>query len=73
MNIYKIWQKYNTDWDTYDSAIVTAETEEEARRITPGSDVDEWVSDFNYVNVKLIGKAVDGTKSGVILGSFNAG
>jgi hypothetical protein len=73
MNIYKIWQKYNTDWDTYDSAIVTAETEEEARRITPGSDVDEWVSDFNYVNVKLIGKAVDGTKSRVILGSFNAG
>ncbi len=36
MKIYKIYQQVNNDYDTYDSAIVCAESEEEARIINPG-------------------------------------
>lgn len=35
MKIYKIFQTVNNDYDTYDSAIVFAESEEDARRICP--------------------------------------
>lgn len=35
MNIYKISQNINNGWDTYDSAIVCAESEEDARKIHP--------------------------------------
>jgi inorganic pyrophosphatase/exopolyphosphatase len=35
MNLYKISQSENRDYDTYDSAIVAAETDEEARQIHP--------------------------------------
>lgn len=37
----KLWfihQDANTNYDTYDSAVVAAETEDEARRIHPGGD-----------------------------------
>lgn len=33
LKIYKIWQEEHNDWDTYDSAIVCAESEEEAKRM----------------------------------------
>ena len=35
MKLYKISQSHNTDWYTYDSAVVVANTKEEARRIVP--------------------------------------
>jgi hypothetical protein len=72
--LYKIWQIKNTDYDTYDSAIVCAETEEEARNIEVGS-VDEygtWVRPED-VHVEEIGIAKDNLKKGIILASFNAG
>ena len=96
MNIYKISQTENQDYCTYDSAIVAAESEEEARNIHP-SDKNFWieyslkeylnysVQDFwkekanvwcenpNDVNVELLGKALKGTKKGLILASYNAG
>jgi len=40
MKIYKISQDENNDYDTYDSAIVVAENEEEARKIHPNGDYD---------------------------------
>ena len=33
--LFKISQDINNDWDTYDSAIVIADSEEEARHIHP--------------------------------------
>ena len=36
MRIYKIYQIKNNDYDTYDSAIVVADDEKEARTINPG-------------------------------------
>ncbi len=35
MKIYKLWQDVNNGYDTYDSIIVCAENEEEAKRIHP--------------------------------------
>jgi hypothetical protein len=95
MNLYKIFQNVNEDWDTYDSAVVAAKSEEEARLIHPDDD-HKWDTDrkewymvasgggriyynsgswvtLDSVGVELIGKAVKGTPSGVIVASFNAG
>jgi|WetSurMetagenome_2_1015567.scaffolds.fasta_scaffold106554_4 hypothetical protein len=45
MNIYRIYQTENVGYDTYDSAVVVAENEEEARMMNPaykGTDTDIW-------------------------------
>ena len=39
MKLWLISQSRNNGWDTYDSAVVAAETEAEARHIHPQSDV----------------------------------
>lgn len=77
MNLYLISQTENNDYDTYDSAVVAAETEGQARNTHPRG---VWPKGMNYswttpenVAAKLIGVAVEGTPAGVILGSFNAG
>ena len=44
MKLFKIWQDVNDDWDTFSDAIVCAENEEEARRISPG----EWKENNEY-------------------------
>jgi hypothetical protein len=86
MNLYKISQNVNKKYDTYDSAIVAAESERIARKIHPGARYSEkngklrleyiaedtWC-EFKYVQVQLIGVACEDTKRGVILASYNAG
>lgn len=42
MKIYKLSQGLNNDYDTYDSVIVAAENEEEARRIHPSEFVTHY-------------------------------
>lgn len=43
MNLYLISQEENQSYDTYDSAVVAAESESEARTIDPAnSDYYEW-------------------------------
>ncbi len=79
MNIYLLTQDINNNYDTYDSVVVSAESEEEARLMHPSDDSDwgnewcGWVSpdDIDKINVKLIG--VSSVDKGVILASFNAG
>ncbi len=84
MNLYLISQTKNNDYDTFDSAVVAAETEKEARVMRPsdGGDITTakdkydnycWVNDPNEVLVALIGTAVAGRAKGVVLSSFNAG
>jgi hypothetical protein len=51
MNIYKIEQDIVNDYDTYDAAIVVAESEDDARTIHPGAsavgkDGRLWVSEL---------------------------
>ncbi len=43
--LFRISQSKNSDWDTYDSAIVAAYTVEEAQNIHPGN-YDESVSEL---------------------------
>jgi hypothetical protein len=40
LSIYKVWQTVNNIFDTYDSAVVVAESEEEARRISPSGKIN---------------------------------
>jgi hypothetical protein len=59
------------NYDTYDSAIVAADSEEEARNM-PVGDKYSWCEPKD-VQVEYIGEAKDGTEKGIILSSFNAG
>lgn len=88
MKLYLISQDVNNDYDTYDSAIVCAETKEEARKIHPSGIYDYTETDNEcmaehsrfsswakkkYVSVEYIGEAKKKIKKGVVLASFNAG
>lgn len=83
MNLYliKAPEEHN-DYDTYDSAVVCAENEDEARLIHPSGREwdgtvketlyrDEWVNSTEVI-VKQIGVSID-DKKGVICASYNAG
>jgi hypothetical protein len=78
--LYLISQNENGGYDTYDSAVICAESENEARLIHPGGEGysfgfnGTWASHPDGVEVKLIGTAKRGMKKGeVICASFNAG
>lgn len=82
MNLYLLTQGEEIGYDTYDSVVVAAKSEDEARKIHPNEWLDDpwnrkygvdWCRTPEGVTVKLIGEAVKGTQSGVILSSFNAG
>ena len=86
MNLYLISQTENNGWDTFDSAVVAAETEQETAEIHPESAygntfADGWKSSYagawcprpDQVKVELLGTAKDGTEAGMVLASFNAG
>lgn len=79
--LYRIWQTVNNDYDTYDSAVVCAENEDEARATPPCAEKEfleysEWHRYWCYekdVNVEYIGEAAEGISKGVIVASFNQG
>lgn len=80
MNLYLITQTVCNGYDTYDAAIVAANTKEQAANMHPnGKDIvasrssRTWAGTPTDVEVRLIGVAVDGTKAGVICASFRAG
>lgn len=83
MKLFLISQKENTDYDTYDSAVVAAPDEETAKSMNPRdgnrvdwnewNDITAWCSGPEHVDVKYIGDAADGVAQGVICASFNAG
>lgn len=82
MKIWLISQDKNDGYDTYDSAIVVAETAETARSIHPSGRQKDWDSAYSnwadkpdQVSAVEIGESLDGfANSGrVILASFNAG
>lgn len=81
MNLYLIKQDKNSGWDTYDSAVVCAANEEEARNMDPynGKAVDWtesvylWAFKKEDVSVKFLGKAEKSIKRGVVCASYNAG
>ena len=77
--LYLLWQDENDNYDTYDSMVVCAESEEMAVRILPStcerfdSPHSSWCSSPTLVKVKRIGIAEEGLATGVVLSSYNAG
>ena len=84
MNIYKLTQTENNDYDTFDAIIVTAKTEQDARAIHPEQNSSwftlhnwtekhaTWATDPSHVTATLIG--VGNHEAGlIIMTSFNAG
>lgn len=87
LNLYLISRNDIVGWDEYDSAIVAAQTADEARDWHPDGGhyttasgsagwatgpYASWVS-RDEVEVAHIGTALEGQTAGVILASFNAG
>lgn len=82
MNLYLISQDENNDFDTFDCAVVRAESEEEAARINPDGKGERWIPKDSYdtwahsveaVSVVLLGVALEGSTKGVVCASFNKG
>ena len=77
LNLYLISQDQNDDYDTYDSAVVAARNEEEARCTCPGGrwgmNYTGWCTTPDFVDVEFIGPAKSGMEAGVVISSFNAG
>jgi hypothetical protein len=84
LGLYLISQNKNIGYDTYDSAVVIAESEEEAQRLSPssGKEMSEedwrstwsaWCNSPEQVKVELLGKAKKGSEKGLVCASFNAG
>jgi len=79
MNLYLIERRGGMpphSWDEWISAVVAAETAEEAVTIHPGGSLyvpgESWVP-VAEVHATLIGVAVAGTERGVVHNSYNAG
>jgi hypothetical protein len=77
MRLWLLTQVEHCGYDTHDSVVVAAKTEEEAQLINPngewGRRWTSWASTPDAVKVEYIGEAVLGTEAGIILASFNAG
>lgn len=76
--IYRISQTKVSGDNTYDSAVVIAENEKEARETHPNESLNPWGSitwcaSPDDVTVELIGIAGDNQLKGVVCVSFNAG
>jgi len=78
----KLWlmknDKWDNDYEQYDSAVVAAETEEDVRKITHlgapcDKDGSHWAGSPENVSVHYLGEAKKGANSGVILSSYNGG
>lgn len=80
MKLWKLEQDVNIGHDIYDSAIVSAETENEARIMYPGrvtgdypdgvSDCNDWALPADVV-VTCLGEAEPGLGKCVLCASFN--
>lgn len=76
MNLYLIERTDKIGWDEYDSAVVCAESLEDAKKINPCEYAEkqgkQWV-DPQHITGVLIGTADPSITRGVVCASFNAG
>ena len=78
MKLYRITQNINNWYDTYDSCIVIAENEEEARNNNLQFDDERWwiwvkESEKYKLQIELLWELMSWEETWVILSSFNAG
>ncbi len=82
--LYLIWQNEVIGYDTYDSAVVCAASEKEAKKVHPsiheqdrwwenGRSMDNWAPFLEHINVVYLGEANEKVDFGVVCASFNAG
>ena len=75
MLIYKLSQNEHSGYDTYDSCVVIAPTEERAKELSIEKfceyDDYAWTKDPNKIEAELIGGSALSER--IILASFNAG
>ena len=80
MKLFLISQDQNTDYDTYDSAVVSAPDEEIARQMDPSTGkpndwsdrYSPWCDGPQHVIVRYLGEVAD-MEQGIVCSSFNAG
>lgn len=77
MNLYLLINKDSSGYDVYDSVVVCAESEEEARLMHPMGPGGVWVLSNWYktedVKVELIGEACRDLPKGVVCLSYKGG
>jgi hypothetical protein len=79
MKIYLLSQTENNEYDSYDSCVVCAENEDDAKTIAPDGGYYpkwskyNWVTSPDLVQCKEIGIANDDQVRGIICASYNAG
>ena len=80
MKIYLLQQTENSGYDTYDSIVVIANDELDAKSIHPlGGHIKDydsylgWAENIDDITATEIGIASEDKKRGVVLTSFNAG
>ena len=79
MNIYLLEQNINRGYDTYDSFVCIAKTEEEAKNTMPseelkwGAAYSPWANRPSDVKAIKIGTADSAVTAGIVCSSFNAG
>ena len=83
MKLYLLTQDDNSSWDSFDSCLVCAENEEDAKSIMPDFNEGKpfepsrkygtWAFTIEGVRCKEIGIANLDVKRGVVINSFNAG
>lgn len=81
MKLFLLTQQVNTDYDTYDSCVVVAETVEGAKKIHPEGEIypnwperfyTGWAYDPEQVQAEDIGET-HLVENAVVISSFNAG
>jgi hypothetical protein len=85
LKLYLLTQNDNNGYDTYDSCVVCAKDEKEAKKISPEGGIfveaegkkrfwyTSWAKKASSITCEEIGTANENQKKGVILASFNAG
>lgn len=79
MKLWLLSQEERASYDTYDSCVVAAETEEEAKDTTPDGfpfsqkSYANWASSPANVRCEYLGEARPDHPAGVVCASFNAG
>lgn len=85
LKLYLLTQNDNNGYDTYDSCIVCAKDEKEAKTISPEGGIfvettgkrvslrTSWALRSSSITCEEIGTANENQKKGVILSSFNEG
>ncbi len=82
MKLFKISQTVNQEYDSFDSAVVIARDEDDARTIHPSTlenpvleKDDMWRSwcGIGEVRVEYLGEAKPGSERSIVCASFHAG